>query len=87
MIIKLLKFYIIFTCILTTLNVKTKNDKVVDLIESYKFDVKSIFIWQHTKKDINFLMRQALGHDYYGPEILYIFFEHLNVLKWKKTQK
>jgi len=40
----LLKLYIIFSNILTTSNVKTQNYKVVDLIESYNFDVKSIFI-------------------------------------------
>jgi hypothetical protein len=40
----LLKFYIIFLCILTISNVKTQNYKVVDIIESYNFHVKSIFI-------------------------------------------
>jgi hypothetical protein len=29
---------------------KTQNYKVVDSIESYNFDEKSIFIWQHTEK-------------------------------------
>ena len=33
-----------FFSILTTLNVKIQNYKVVDFIKSYKFDVKSIFI-------------------------------------------
>ena len=31
-------------------------------------------------------MRQALVGDYYDAEILYYFFEHLNVFKRKKTQ-
>ena len=33
-----------FLNILTTPNVKSQNYKVVDLIESYNFDIKSIFI-------------------------------------------
>jgi hypothetical protein len=41
---------ILFFSILTTLNVKIQNYKVVHLIESYNFDVKSIFISHHTKK-------------------------------------
>jgi hypothetical protein len=40
----LLKFYIIFLSVLTTSNVKTQNYEVVDLIDSYNFDIKSIFI-------------------------------------------
>jgi hypothetical protein len=40
----LLKFYIIFWCILTILNAKTQNYKVVDSIEGYNFYVESIFI-------------------------------------------
>jgi hypothetical protein len=43
-IIMVLKFYIIILSILTTSNVKTKNYKVVDLIQSYNFHVKCIFI-------------------------------------------
>jgi hypothetical protein len=39
-----LKLYIIFTSILTISNVKTQNYKVVDLIESYNFDINDIFI-------------------------------------------
>jgi hypothetical protein len=31
-------------------------------------------------------MRQAPVRDYYAPEILYYFFEHLNVFKNEKTQ-
>ena len=38
------KFYIIFLSILTSSNKKTQNYKVVDLIESYNFGIKSIFI-------------------------------------------
>jgi hypothetical protein len=49
-----LKFYIIFLSILTTLNVKTQNHKVVDLIDSYNFDAKSIFIWHDTEKILFF---------------------------------
>jgi hypothetical protein len=52
-----------------TSNVKTKNYKV-DQIERYNFDVKIIFV-DNIKKDIIFLMRQALVRNYYGPEILY----------------
>jgi hypothetical protein len=40
----LLKFYIIFLIILTTLNVKIQNYKVVDLTKEYNFDIKYIFI-------------------------------------------
>jgi hypothetical protein len=40
----LLKLYIIFFSVLTTSNVKTQNYKFVDLIDSYNFDIKSIFI-------------------------------------------
>ena len=39
-----LKFYIIFLSILTSSNEKTQNYKVVDLIESYNFSIKNIFI-------------------------------------------
>ena len=39
-----LKFYIIFLSILTSSNEKTQNYKVVDLIESYNFGIKNIFI-------------------------------------------
>jgi hypothetical protein len=46
----LLKLYIIFLSVLTTSNVKTQNYKIVDLIDSYNFDVKSIFILIHIKK-------------------------------------
>ena len=38
------------------------------------------------KEDTIFLMRQAMIPDYYAAEILYNFFEHHNILKWKKTQ-
>ena len=31
-------------------------------------------------------MRQALVGDYYGAKILYYFFEHLTVLKWKNSK-
>jgi hypothetical protein len=39
-----LKLYIIFLSVLTIWNVKIQNYKVVDLIDSYNFDIKSIFI-------------------------------------------
>jgi len=38
------------------------------------------------KKYINFLMRQAKVRDYYGAVILYNFFEHLNIVKWKNLK-
>ena len=38
------------------------------------------------KKYINFLMRQAKVRDYYGAVILYNFFEHLNIIKWKNSK-
>jgi hypothetical protein len=50
----LLKLYIIFSSILTTSNVKPQNYKVLELIGSYNFDMKSIFIWPHTKKILFF---------------------------------
>jgi hypothetical protein len=50
----LLKFYIIFLSILTISNVKTQNYKVIDLIDSYNFDIKIIFIWIHTKNILFF---------------------------------
>jgi hypothetical protein len=56
---------------------KIENYKVINLIESYKFDVKSISIWQHTEKYIIFQIRQALVCDYCASEILYYF---LNIL-------
>jgi hypothetical protein len=34
-----LKLYIIFLSVLTTLNVKTQNYQVVDLIDRYNFDI------------------------------------------------
>jgi hypothetical protein len=40
----LLKLYIIFLSFLTTLNVKNQNYKAIHLIDSYNFDIKSIFI-------------------------------------------
>jgi hypothetical protein len=45
----LLKIYISFWSMLTTLNMKTQNYKVVDLTMGYNFDIKCIFIWHHTK--------------------------------------
>ena len=38
------------------------------------------------KKYINFLMRQAKVRDYYGDVILYNYFEHLNIFKWKNSK-
>jgi hypothetical protein len=35
-------------------NKKTQNYKVVDLIESYNFSIKSIFIWLHIKNILIF---------------------------------
>ena len=43
-----------FLSILTTSNVKTQNYKDVDLIESYNFDLKNIFISQHTEQILFF---------------------------------
>ena len=31
-------------------------------------------------------MRQAKVRDYYGAVILYNFFEHLNIVKWKNSK-
>ena len=38
------------------------------------------------KKYINFLVRQAEVRDYYGAVILYNFFEHFNIVKWKNSK-
>jgi hypothetical protein len=38
------------------------------------------------KTYINFLIQQARVRDYYGAEILYYFFELINVLKWKNLK-
>jgi hypothetical protein len=41
----LLRYYTIFSSILSSSNVKTQNFKVLHLIESYNdFDIKSLFI-------------------------------------------
>ena len=85
MINMLVKLYIIFSSILTTSNIKTQKYKVVDLIEGNNFDMKSIFIWHHTKNTI-FIMRQALVYDYYGVEILYYFFSILTFSNRKNSK-
>jgi hypothetical protein len=46
----LLKFYIILLSILTPLNGKTQNYKVVDLVKIYNFHIKIIFIRVTTPK-------------------------------------
>ena len=43
-IIMVLNFYIIFLTNLTSSNEKTQNYKVVDLVESYNFHIKIIYI-------------------------------------------
>jgi len=45
----LLKLYIILSALMIS-NEKNENYKVVDLIESYNFYIKIIFIWDHIKK-------------------------------------
>jgi hypothetical protein len=50
MVIMFLKLYINFLSILMSLNEKTQNYKVVDLIESYNFDINFIFIRHHMKE-------------------------------------
>jgi hypothetical protein len=44
------QIYIIFSSVLTTLNVKPQNYNVVYLIESYNFYINYIFVWIHSKK-------------------------------------
>jgi hypothetical protein len=65
---------------------KIQNYKVIDLIESYNFDIKYIFYLTPHKKDIIFLIRQAIVRDHYATEFLYNYFEHLNVFKWKNSK-
>ena len=57
---------------------KTQNYKVVDICNFFHLTPYG--------KYINYLMRRALVHDYYAPEILYYFFEHLNILKRKNSK-
>jgi hypothetical protein len=81
----LLKLYIIFSSILTTSNVKPQNYKVLDLIGSYNFDIKSIFIWPHTKKyyfsnATSTITRLLCCWNFV------LFFEHRNVPKWKNLK-
>ena len=45
-----LKLCLIFLSILTTSNEKPQNEKVVDLVESYNFHIKIIFIQDRMKK-------------------------------------
>jgi hypothetical protein len=58
MVIMFLKLYINFLSILMSLNEKTQNYKVVDLIESYNFDINFIFI-RHHMKELWFLKFQS----------------------------
>jgi hypothetical protein len=71
---------------LTILNMKTQNYKLVDLTKNYNFDIKCIFILTPYKNDIIFLMQQVLVHDYYAVEILYYFFMHFNYIKCKNSK-
>lgn len=45
-----LTLYFIFVIVLTTLNEKTKNKKVVDFIKIYNFLIKIIFIRCHIEE-------------------------------------
>jgi hypothetical protein len=61
MVIMFLKLYINFLSILMSLNEKTQNYKVVDLLESYNFDINFIFIRQHMK-ELWFFKVSVLSH-------------------------
>jgi hypothetical protein len=64
---------------------KCKNSKLQSCrpLWGLQFLCKMYLHLKTYRKDIIFLIRQALIRGYYAPEILLYFFEHLNVLKWK----
>ena len=69
-------------------NFKCKNSKLQESrsLKVLKFWYTKCLHLTTNKKYINFLMRQVKVRDYYGAVILYNFFEHLNIVKWKKIQ-
>jgi hypothetical protein len=69
-------------------NFKCKNSKLQESrsLNVLKFWYTKCLHLTTNKKYINFLMRQAKVRDYYGDVILYNFFEHLNIVKWKNSK-